>query len=313
MKRKLMSLLLCAVMTTGLFATQTVWADEETETADEDIDFSEDPYEVNMVITLPAASPSQSEIDRVVEHVNEITKKKLNMTLNLQLLPYSTYLEQIPLELSSGSDIDILTAITGYAQGWVSSGYLLDMTDLLDEYGQEAIATYSSPDLAKAAQLNGKIFGLPVHKEIAQQPTIFFRTDILDKYDIDVSNVKTMADVDAIYEQVAEKEPGMWMLAADNLGVGKAVVFDMSVGGTSFAGLMDFANNTTVTNLLASPEFKEWCEYNHKWFDNGWINSGAASDTESYYSYIASGQAFSFFSDMDILFQRLTRKTTAVA
>lgn len=98
MKRKLMSLLLCAVMTTGLFATQTVWADEETETADEDIDFSEDPYEVNMVITLPAASPSQSEIDRVVEHVNEITKKKLNMTLNLQLLPYSTYLEQIPLE-----------------------------------------------------------------------------------------------------------------------------------------------------------------------------------------------------------------------
>lgn len=214
MKRKLMSLLLCAVMTTGLFATQTVWADEETETADEDIDFSEDPYEVNMVITLPAASPSQSEIDRVVEHVNEITKKKLNMTLNLQLLPYSTYLEQIPLELSSGSDIDILTAITGYAQGWVSSGYLLDMTDLLDEYGQEAIATYSSPDLAKAAQLNGKIFGLPVHKEIAQQPTIFFRTDILDKYDIDVSNVKTMADVDAIYEQVAEKEPGMWMLAA---------------------------------------------------------------------------------------------------
>lgn len=45
-----MSLLLCAVMTTGLFATQTVWADEETETADEDIDFSEDPYEVNMVI-----------------------------------------------------------------------------------------------------------------------------------------------------------------------------------------------------------------------------------------------------------------------
>lgn len=269
MKRKLMSLLLCAVMTTGLFATQTVWADEETETADEDIDFSEDPYEVNMVITLPAASPSQSEIDRVVEHVNEITKKKLNMTLNLQLLPYSTYLEQIPLELSSGSDIDILTAITGYAQGWVSSGYLLDMTDLLDEYGQEAIATYSSPDLAKAAQLNGQIFGLPVHKEIAQQPTIFFRTDILDKYDIDVSNVKTMADVDAIYEQVAEKEPGMWMLAADNLGVGKAVVFDMSVGGTSFAGLMDFANNTTVTNLFASPEFKEWCEYNHKWFDNG--------------------------------------------
>ena len=60
---------------------------------------------------------------------------------------------------------------------------------------------------------------------------------------------------------------------------------------------MDITENTTVTNLLEADEFKEWCEYNHKWFEKGWINSGAASDTESYYSYIKSGQAFSFFSD----------------
>ncbi len=56
-------------------------------------------------------------------------------------------------------------------------------------------------------------------------------------------------------------------------------------------------NNTTVENFFDTEPFKKWCTYIHKWFENGWVNSGAASDTESYYSYIKSGQAFSFFSD----------------
>ena len=318
MKKKI-SMLLCASMTALLLAGCGGKADSEPESKQgtqpsesviaaapveesssqdtEGIDFSEDPYEVRMIITLPAASPSQNEIDRVIEKVNEITLKKLNMTLKLELVPYATYLEQIPLELSSGSDIDLLTAITGYAQSWVNTGYLVDMSDLLEQYGQGTLDSYASRDLALAANLNGFVFGVPVHKEVAQQATIFFRTDILDKYDIDVSNVKTLADVDKIYEEVAQKEPGMWMVAADNLGVGKTVVCDLSVGGTSMAALMDFENDTTVTNMLESDAFKEWCDYNHKWFEKGWINSGAASDTESYYSYITSGQAFSFFSD----------------
>ena len=33
--------------------------------------------------------------------------------------------------------------------------------------------------------LNGFVYGLPVHKEIAQQATVFFRTDILEKHQID--------------------------------------------------------------------------------------------------------------------------------
>ena len=260
-------------------------------------DSSEEPYEVRMVITLPAASPSQSEIDRVVEKVNEITMEKLNMTLKLELLPFASYLEQIPLELSSNSDIDLLTSITGYAQSWVNSGYLVDLKPLLEEYGQDIIGTYSSEELAMACNLNGFVYGLPVHKEIAQQATVFFRTDILEKHQIDVSGVETIADVDAIFEQVAELEPDMWMLAADNTGLGKTVICDYSVGGTARVALMDLENSTTVEDLLSSDEFYEWCEYNHKWFENGWINPGAASDTESFYSYIQSGQAFAFFSD----------------
>lgn len=260
------------------------------------IDFSEDPYEVRMLIALPAASPNESEVNRVIEKINEITLKDLNMTLKLEIIPFSSYIEQIQLELSSGSDIDIFTSVSAYGPSWVNAGYLVDMKDLLDQYGQDILASYSSEELATAPNLNGYVFGVPVHKEISQQPTIFFRTDILEKYDLDVSNIKTMADIDALFEEVAAKEPDMWMLAADNLGSAKSIVND-PIGSTAVGAILDPANSTEVVNLFETDEFYEWCSYNHKWFENGWINSGAASDSESYYSYIKSGQAFPFFSD----------------
>lgn len=310
MKRKFI-LLLCAALSMGMLSgceSEKPEADEALQKSTEQGDKKdlldgsnsfESPYEVRMIITLPTDAPGQDEIDRVIEKINEITLEKLNMTLKLEFLPYSSYAEQISLELSEGSDIDLLTVRSVDAQNWVSAGYLVDMTDLLDEYGKDIIDTYTNPEYAKAAIVNGFIYGMPVHKEVAQQPTIFFRTDVLDQYGIDVSNVDSLADVDAIYEKVAVKEPGMWMLAADNLGSAKTFVCDKSVvGGTSYVvGLMDINDNTTVTNLLEADEFKEWCEYNRKWYQRGWINFGAASDNESYYSYIKTGQAFSFFSD----------------
>lgn len=304
--KKLLALLLAVVLLLGLVAgcsdqnkditnTQETTNNEtssgETSTSDEE------PYEVNMVIALPATAPDAAAIERVTNAINEITLPKLNMTLSLEIVPYSMYLEQIPLQLSSGTDLDIFTAFSALGPSWVNAGYILDLTDLLEEYGPDIVDTYASEDLAKVCSMNGYLYGLPVHKEIAQQPTMFFRTDILEKHNIDVSDIKTLADVDALFEQVSQLEPDMWMLAADNTSQGKTIVADFLGNTTSTACLLNPESSTEVVNLIASDEFYEWCDYNHKWFENGWINPGAASDTESYYTYIASGQAFSFFSD----------------
>ena len=89
----------------GCGAKDTGNGSQGTETAEgeaSDINFDEDPYEVNMLVALPAASPNDSEVKRVTDKINEITLENLNMTLNLTILPFSAYLEQIQLELSSG-------------------------------------------------------------------------------------------------------------------------------------------------------------------------------------------------------------------
>lgn len=293
--KKLIALLLATVMLLGLV---TGCADQgKSTTNDSQAASGEEPYEVKMVIALPATAPDAAAIERVTDAINEITLPALNMTLSLEVIPFSMYLEQIPLQLSSGANLDIFTAPSSFGPSWVNAGYILDLTDLLEEYGPDILDTYASEDLAKVCSLDGYLYGLPVHKEIAQQPTMFFRTDILEKHNLDVSNIKTLADVDALFEKVAALEPDMWMLAADNTSQGKTIVADFVGGSSVSACLIHPESSTEVVELVGTDEFYEWCEYNHKWFENGWINPGAASDTESYYTYIASGQAFSFFSD----------------
>lgn len=257
----------------------------------------EEPYEVKMLIALPSESPNEAEVERVISRINEITMEKLNMTLSLRIVPFATYMEQIQLELSSGSDLDLITAASALGPNWVNSGYVVDLTGLLEEYGQDIVNSYATRELATVSNLDGYVYQAPVHKEISQQPSVFFRTDILEKYDLDVSHIKTLADVDALFEQVAEKEPDMWMLAPDNLGTPSKFIPLDALNGGEVAVVLNPAENTTAVNVYETDEFREWCEYNHKWFEKGWINTGAASDSESYYSYIKSGQAFAFFNE----------------
>lgn len=268
---------------------------EETTSGSEE---AEAPYNVRMIFCIPNEVPDKAAVQRINDAMNKITLRDLNMTVSLEFTTFATYNDQITLALSSGEDYDLFTSIASRCPSWVNSGYLVDMKNLLNEYGQGILSSYSSPDIATAPQVNGFVYGVPVHKEIAMQPTIFFRTDILEKYDIDVSKVASIEDVNAIYEKVAEKEPDMWMVAPEVGGNAKAYSFD-SLGTSPVLGVTigDIANSTTVVPLYETDEFKNWCKWAHTWYQKGWINPGVASDTESYYSYIQSGQAFSFFSD----------------
>ena len=302
--KKVLCIILSILMVAGMLAgcgqkADTKPAAQGTEAAQGNAaaNSGEEPYEVHMMIALPATAPDSAALERVMNAVNAITLPKLNMTLKLEVMPFSMYLEQVPLQLSSGASLDIFTAFSAMGPAWVNAGYLLDLTDLMAEYGKDIPGTYSSPELATVCNLNGFLYGLPVHKETCQQPTMFFRTDILEKHNLDVSNIRTLADVDALFEKVSQLEPDMWMVAADNTAQGKTVEADFIGGSTITAGLLLNRDNTEVVEIVGSEEFREWCDYHYKWYTKGWINSGAASDTESYYSYIKSGQAFSFFSD----------------
>ena len=85
----------------------------------------------------------------------------------------------------------------------------------------------------------------------------------------------------------------MWMTAPQVNGRMKTILYDgLGIFRCSYGS--GKWNKKRWRIFLKQKEFYEYCNYMHKWFENGWVSQSAATDTESYYSYIKSGQALSF-------------------
>lgn len=258
------------------------------------IDFSEDPYEVRMVITVQTGLPSQEGIDRIVALINEHTLRDLNMTLKLEILSFAQYMQTIPLELANLEKLDLLALPYEYGIQFTSAGYYNDLAPLLDTYGPHIMSTYPSEAVAKACTMDGFLFGVPVHKESCIQRTVIFRTDLLEKYQIDVSNISTLDDLNEVFAILADKEPGMWVTTLGK-DMGGFPMADQSVS-TVGACLMDMANSSVVENYYASEEFAEWITMTHEWNQKGWINPAAATDDQYALTFIM-GQTASIIHD----------------
>lgn len=316
MKKKVMSMLLVLTMAAGLFAgcgsdpadtpdagngesggsTQSADAGTPAPAPAESTDDG-DVYTVDMYLLTPAEVPQG--LDRVLEEVNKITLAELNMKLNVVFLSFATGSQQIPLMLSSGEKFDINFGGSANAPNYVNSGYLTNLADLLPAVEDTLNASYGT-DEVEYASVNGYIYGVPMHKDQVFQPTVFFATDILEKHGLmdEALAITSIEELDVFFEKVSALEPDMWMTAPEigvNGGRMKTILYDGL--GDMWGVLMDLENGTTIENLFETEEFYEYCRYMHKWYQNGWVSQSAATDTESYYTYIKTGQAFSFFSD----------------
>ena len=113
----------------------------------------EDMSDINMVIISMSSIPSG--LSAVEDAINDITEAKINTHVNIEMIEVGNYEQQVGLKLSSGETTDLLVTLpTGSASFSVmaSQGQLMDITDLLSEYGQETLDTVG--DLLNATTLN---------------------------------------------------------------------------------------------------------------------------------------------------------------
>lgn len=285
--KKWLSLILCAVM---LLTTLTAFG--EMTALGYPVDFNEEPYEVRMVITIPASVPAKEQVDRIAEKISELTLKDLNMTLKLEILTYAQYFQTIPLELATREKLDLFVVSYEQAAQYALSGYVVDLAPLLDKYGPNIVSTYASEAVAKACSLNGFLVGMPAHKENCIQKSIIFRTDILEKYQIDPSSITDEASLNAAFATIAAGEPAMWVTTMGK-DMDSLPIADHSVGVNSGVCLMGMAEQAVAENFYATEEFAAWLHMVREWNQKGWINPAAATDDQAILTFLM-GQTASY-------------------
>ncbi len=254
---------------------------------------TEEPYKV----TMAYIGDEFADEAKVLEKVNEVMRKDINMELDLIALSWGTYTNELSLMLSGNEKLDIIPIIVNNASGYVNSGQVADLSTYIEQYGAN-IKEVVGDEFITTPNINGFIYGVTSKREWITQEGVMMRADLLEEAGFTTEDIKSVDDLDAVYSAVYAKHPDMTMLASSQ---GSTPLFrweeaDFLTDG--FGGLMDKGQSTDVVNMYETDEFNKFANKMYAWNQAGYISKDAATTTESLTNQVKAGTAFSYFTPM---------------
>lgn len=253
----------------------------------------DEPYTVTMVLN----GSTQPDEERIEQKINEILEPELNANLDIVVLPWASASQQLQLMLSGDEKIDVFYTQATNAVQYMNAGQIMDMSELIDKYGTNIKQIYGE-DIAKINQMEGFVYGVPNQIERGSIPAIFMRKDLVEKYNIDTTQIKEPKDLESVFETVKAGEPDMTMLYSSSES--DAPLTRLFRGDTlsdnNYLGvLMDQTNSTKLENFFATDWFKDTTTMLHNWYQKGYISQDAGTNTENWRTVCKAGNLFSLF------------------
>ena len=253
----------------------------------------DEPYTVTMVLN----GSTQPDEERIEQKINEILEPELNANLDIVVLPWASASQQLQLMLSGDEKIDVFYTQATNAVQYMNAGQIVDMSELIDKYGTNIKQIYGE-DIAKINQIEGFVYGVPNQIERGSIPAVFMRKDLVEKYNIDTTQIKEPKDLESVFETVKAGEPDMTMLYSINDGdtpVTRLFRGDNLSDNNYLGVLMDQTNSTKLENFFATDWFKDTTTMLHNWYQKGYISQDAGTNTENWRTVCKAGNLFSLF------------------
>ncbi|MDQ0873870.1 putative aldouronate transport system substrate-binding protein [Paenibacillus sp. V4I3] len=277
---------------------------------DKEVKPEEKPTELTVAFPIFGAVPK--DLSLVQDSINQIAQKKINATVKLTPISFGNWDQQINLMLSSSEKLDLMYVGGNNYSSYVSKGQIVALSKLLEQHGQ-GIAKAMDSSYLNAAKIAGSIYAIPTIRDFAAYNGLTMRKDLVDKYQIDVSKIRTLDDVEATLKTIKEKEPNVTPLIPGNIGrtmLDSYRTFDML--GDSLGVLPNFDNNLKVVNLYETEEYAQFTKKMRNWYTSGLILKDAATNKTSQFDLIKSNRGFAYFSNMKPGFEQQESKSSGV-
>ena len=141
---------------------------------------AEGDYE-KVVYAFPSFNniPTEESIASVEEAINEITREKINVEVDLMPLNIAEYTQQVTLALQGGEAVDCFMSL-GDFNNCVSTGMAADITDLVDTYAPET-RDLIGEEWMKTTTKEGAVYGFPTYKPVALTPMVVYKQKYVDE------------------------------------------------------------------------------------------------------------------------------------
>jgi len=265
------------------------------ESAGTEIAYTGEP--VTVVLSFLAFSMPSAEGEAAVEAaINEITREKIGVEVDLLPLDGGSYTQQIPLMLAGGEQVDAFSMLGMSYSTMVNSGYTLDLeeNDLIQTYGQGIIEEVGA--YLDGCRIGGTLYGLPQNRDLASPNGYMIANEYLDNigYEYDAENVNriTEEELEDIFARLHEAYPDKTVLVEQQLA--RVSVFNDYAGGDWYGVLMDPANSLELTDLYSSQEYMDYCLQHYGWNRSGYISADALTNQDSAISLVGAGRAMAY-------------------
>lgn len=292
MKKRILAAMLTMSMVVSMTACGNSEAGESKDSAKNNGN-GDEPYTVTMVLN----GSTQPDEERIEQKINEILEPELNADLDIVVLPWASASQQLQLMLSGDEKIDVFYTQATNAVQYMNAGQIIDMSELIDKYGTNIKQIYGE-DIAKINQIEGFVYGVPNQIERGSIPAVFMRKDLVEKYNIDTTQIKEPKDLESVFETVKAGEPDMTMLYSINDGdtpVTRLFRGDNLSDNNYLGVLMDQTNSTKLENFFATDWFKDTTTMLYNWYQKGYISQDAGTNTENWRTVCKAGNLFSLF------------------
>jgi putative aldouronate transport system substrate-binding protein len=260
--------------------------------------------------TAPAAEPAEliwylvgpqqePETDKILEAANTYLKDKLNVKVNLTVLGYGDpYNNKVNTMLAAGDRIDIC-----FTAGWAAdikanstAGYFRELDSYLAK--SSTITDIVGKAFMDGIKINGKTYAVPCRKEQVHNWGFIIKKDLAEKYNINPANIKTLEDMDPIFDTIKKNEPEVYpLLVVEGEAPFKLLDWDPISDDAIPGALYPDNRDTKVINQYLAPESIAMYKKMRDYMQKGYIPADAAT-MQNFNDHLKTGKYFAICQSM---------------
>lgn len=209
-----------------------------------------------------------------------LQSKGLNVNLDLHILTWADYNTQISTMIAAHEKFDILNGIVSSLNNYAQSGAFVEITNDMISKDAPDIKSALGNDTLSLTQMSGKQYVIPVNKDTADYNGYIYNKDIAKKYNLDVSNIKSMKDWTSVFQKLHAADPKIICYLPSTFDVIVNANQMYINGSSSLCSSIALDNGSkTITNYFKLSQTKAVYDQLHTWYQAGYLNKDTTADT----------------------------------
>lgn len=213
-------------------------------------------------------------------NINKYLEEKIGVNIEVEVVAWGDWQSRRSVIVNTAGDYDILFTDMGTYASDVRLNAFADITETVQSAAPELYGMIPK-DYWEACKIDGRIYAVPTYKDSSATQYFVWDRELLDKYQLDVSNLHTLNSLTGALTTLRNGEnTATFVLASDGLGMITGWYDRMGTGMPAIGVRYDDRNRRVVAVFEQEDVMNDLKTLN-QWYRSGLINQDAATLAEA--------------------------------